>query len=518
MGCGGSKDVSTGQNRSASAGGGGQANASAPQAGGGKGGGAKPKPADGVAPPAKVDGEKFNQAYKLGKSLGEGAFSVVKEGTHKKAGSVFAIKVVTKSKLTEEDAVALKDEISILKELKHPNIIHLYEVYEEPQYYYLVTEIVRGGELFDRVVSKSYYNEKEARDVCKILLGALAYCHENSVAHRDLKPENLLLLSDRNDTDIKLADFGFAKKVSSDACLSTQCGTPGYVAPEILEGVKYGVKSDMWSIGVIVYILLGGYPPFIEENQRDLFRKIRKGQFEFHVEYWGQVSKGAKDLISALITVDPKKRLSAKEALQNSWITGSDASLEGKDLGKNLEAMKTFNAKRKFKAAVKGVVATQKIKSFGKVKKGQVARKLTDDEKADLKETFDMFDKDGGGTISLDELREVMKKMGQTLTERELLEVFNEVDADKNGEIDFDEFTIMMQSTAGDRGERQELVDAFAVFDEDGSGSTSKAEVKEIMEKFGQKLTEAELTQVMKEVDTDGDGQIDFEEFCQMMK
>eukprot|EP00567_Pseudictyota_dubia_P001871 CAMPEP_0197464540 /NCGR_PEP_ID=MMETSP1175-20131217/64075_1 /TAXON_ID=1003142 /ORGANISM="Triceratium dubium, Strain CCMP147" /LENGTH=422 /DNA_ID=CAMNT_0043000521 /DNA_START=3 /DNA_END=1272 /DNA_ORIENTATION=- len=422
--------------------------------------------------------------------------------------------------------------------MDHPNIIRLYDVYEEPQYYYLVTEIVRGGELFDRVVSKSYYNEKEARDVCKILLTTLAYCHRNRVAHRDLKPENLLLLSEKNDTDIKLADFGFAKKVTSEKCLTTQCGTPGYVAPEILEGDPYGTKADMWSIGVIVYILLGGYPPFIEENQKLLFRKIRAGDFEFHVEYWDQVSKDAKDLISALITVDPSKRLSAEQALQNSWITGSDAALAGKDLGKNLEAFKTFNAKRKFKVAVRGVVATNKIKNVGKMpqNRGKVVRELTEEEREELRESFNMFDKDGGGTISLDELREVMKKMGgggtisldelrevmkkmgQHLSEDELVEVFNTVDKDKNGEIDFDEFTDMMQSTAGDRDANRELVDAFAVFDEDGSGNTSRDEVKEIMEKFGQKLTDAELDAVMKEVDTDGDGQIDFDEFCQMMK
>ena len=236
--------------------------------------------------------------------------------------------------------------------MKHNHIINLYDVFDEPSYYYLVTELMLGGELFDRIVTKTFYTEKEARDVCKILFDALGYCHSHAIAHRDLKPENLLLMSRNDDKNIKIADFGFAKKVSSSKCLLTQCGTPGYVAPEILHGVPYGVKADMWSLGVITYILLGGYPPFIEQNQRELFKKIKRGQYEFHVEYWGQISKEAKDLIAGLLTVDPDRRMSAEKALQNPWITGSDEMLDGKDLGVNLEQFRRYNAKRKVRQAV----------------------------------------------------------------------------------------------------------------------------------------------------------------------
>ena len=214
---------------------------------------------------------------------------------------------------------------------------------------------MKGGELFDRIVSKSFYNEKEARDVCTILFEAIGYCHSKSVAHRDLKPENLLLQSEDNDSAIKIADFGFAKRVLTPNSLTTQCGTPGYVAPEILEGVAYDTKSDMWSLGVIIYILLGGYPPFIEQNQRELFRKIRKGQYEFHEEYWGGVSKDAKDLISSLLTVDPAKRISAKEALEHKWMLTDGKKLAAQDLGTNLAEFKKYNARRKFKGAVNAV-------------------------------------------------------------------------------------------------------------------------------------------------------------------
>lgn len=180
-----------------------------------------------------------------------------------------------------------------------------------------------------------------------------------------MKPENLLLVSQTDDKKVKIADFGFAKRVRSPKSLTTQCGTPGYVAPEILEGQKYDTKADMWSVGVILYILLGGYPPFVQTNQRLLFRKIKKGQYEFHPEYWGSVSEDAKNLISSLLNINPDTRLSATEALKNRWILSDAGDLEGKDLGANLEEFKKFNAKRKFKAAVKSVIAINKLSSLG---------------------------------------------------------------------------------------------------------------------------------------------------------
>jgi len=324
------------------------------------------KPAAAQAGASASNGKKtFDSEYKRGKTLGEGAFSVVIEATKKSSGESFAVKVVTKSKLTKEDEIALKDEIQVLGDLKHPHIIRLYDVYEEKDFWYLVTEKMMGGELFDRIVSKSFYNEKEARDVCKILFESIGFCHQHSVAHRDLKPENLLLRSEENDSEIKIADFGFAKKVLTPNSLTTQCGTPGYVAPEILEGLPYDTQSDMWSLGVIVYILLGGYPPFIEQNQRELFRKIRKGQYEFHEEYWGSVSADAKDLISSLLTVKPSKRLTAQDALNHKWMQADASVLAGQSLDANLTELRKYNAKRKFKAAVNAVILANKVTSLG---------------------------------------------------------------------------------------------------------------------------------------------------------
>ncbi|KAL3786600.1 hypothetical protein HJC23_008196 [Cyclotella cryptica] len=299
--------------------------------------------------------------------LGEGAFSTVRVAKHKHSpDQEYAVKIVQRSKLEEVDIVALLDEVSILSSLKScPYIIQLYDFFEEPTHYYLVMESMKGGELFDRIVAKSFYNEKEARGVCRILLEAVAYCHDARIAHRDLKPENLLLRSMEDDLSIKLADFGFAKVVNEPHSLKTQCGTPGYVAPEILNGVPYDEAADMWSVGVILYILLGGYPPFIDENQRKLFRKIRKGEYEFHPEYWSTISDDAKILIRNLLMVDSSQRLSARDALNSNWIAvASDETLDKHDMGANLVQLRKFNGRRKFRAAVASVLAVNKLSNF----------------------------------------------------------------------------------------------------------------------------------------------------------
>ena len=236
----------------------------------------------------------------------------------------------------------------------------LHDFYTEDNYYYLVTEFMEGGELFDRIVEKSYYSEREARDLVKLLLEAIKYCHECNVVHRDLKPENLLLTSRSDDASIKLADFGFAKKIEFDGeGLSTACGTPGYVAPEILQGKTYGRSVDVWSIGVITYILLCGYPPFHDDNHNALFRKIKKGKYQFDSPYWDHISESAKDLITKMLVVDPEKRSTAAELLQHQWVVEKDVATV--QLTSALEELRRFNARRKFKAAVNTVCCIHDI-------------------------------------------------------------------------------------------------------------------------------------------------------------
>ncbi|KAG5179823.1 kinase-like domain-containing protein, partial [Tribonema minus] len=239
----------------------------------------------------------------------------------------YAVKMLTKAKMEPEDEANLLEEVNILRELKHPNIISIYQFYcQEPDNYYVIIEYMQGGELFDRIVKKQFYMEKEARDLCKALLGAIKCCHDRDIVHRDLKPENLLLTSDVDDANIKLADFGFATHlVSARSVLAIlECCTPAYAAPEILRHKPYGTSVDMWSIGVIMYILLGGYPPFKGESRTRLSRKIRTGRFEVHNEYWGSISSDAKDLISELLTVSVTKvrwsRMLEFKVIRATWV------------------------------------------------------------------------------------------------------------------------------------------------------------------------------------------------------
>ena len=288
--------------------------------------------------------------------LGEGAFSKVYKCTNRKTGESFACKIVDKKSLSAQDEEALRSEVEILSKLTSPHVVKCVDFFEEETTFYVVLEYLAGGELFDRIVKKTVYNEAEARELVRTLLSAIKACHDERVVHRDLKPENLLLKSKVDDKDMKVADFGFAVVAENDHCLTTQCGTPGYVAPEILQGTLYGRPVDMWSIGVITYILLGGYPPFYDDNQKMLFRKIKAGSYEFHPDYWKGVSNDAKDLIRNLLVVKPDKRFTAAQALNHTWLKKDVVDLAGNSLSDQLLELRKFNARRKFRSAVKAVM------------------------------------------------------------------------------------------------------------------------------------------------------------------
>jgi len=307
----------------------------------------------------------FAATYELGGELGTGALSVVKEVMDKRTGHRYACKCVKKKNLNLEDQESLLGEAQLMQALAHPNIVVLHGIYYEQQCYFLVMDLIEGGELFDRIVKKEFYTEKEARDLIRVLVDTLKYLHvDRAVVHRDIKPENLLCVSDADDTMIKLCDFGFAARLDPDcpdACLSNLCGTPGYVAPEILKRHKYGAAVDMWSVGVLTYILLGGYPPFYDDDQNRLYAQIKAGSFEFHDVYWASVSGEAKDLISKLLTVDPRQRITAQQVLDHPWIRRADDELAQRDLHSNLAALKRYNAKRKFQAAGKALIAARRL-------------------------------------------------------------------------------------------------------------------------------------------------------------
>jgi len=307
---------------------------------------------------------KFSEAYMLARELGSGAFSVVKLGVNLETGQKTAVKVVPKKKLSEEDYASLLMEIEILSLLDHPHIIRLIETFDEGDNFFIVTDLVEGGELFDRIVSKAHYTEKEARDLIKSLLETLDYMHKIGVVHRDLKPENLLLCSETDDSDIKIADFGFAKRVSDLLPKETACGTPGYVAPEILRGDSYGAEVDIWSMGVICYVLLAGYPPFYDEDQKRLFKKIKEGRYHFHEDYWGNTSPNAINLIQMMLCVDQKKRWTAAQLLQHPWIIEGGEELAKRDLTSSVTVMRKFNARRRLKSAADAVILANRMQKM----------------------------------------------------------------------------------------------------------------------------------------------------------
>ncbi|XP_045078475.1 calcium/calmodulin-dependent protein kinase type IV-like isoform X2 [Coregonus clupeaformis] len=292
------------------------------------------------APDYWIDGSKketLADYYELESELGRGATSVVCRCRQKGTQKPYAVKTLKKT-------------------------IKLKEIFETPSEISLVLELVTGGELFDRVVEKGFYTERDAADAVIQVLEAVAYLHENGVVHRDLKPENLLYATAAPDAPLKIADFGLSKIIDDQVTMKTVCGTPGYCAPEILRGSAYGPEVDVWSVGVITYILLCGFEPFFDDRgDQYMFKRILNCEYEFVSPWWDNVSLNAKDLVRKLIVQDPKKRLTTLQALQHPWVTGKAVNSAHMDTAQ--KKLQEFNARRKLKAAVKAVVASSRLGS-----------------------------------------------------------------------------------------------------------------------------------------------------------
>jgi len=285
----------------------------------------------------------IDKMYEFKTELGRGAFSIVYMAAQRASGQQFAVKVINKKDLGKDYEKNLKMEVDILKKVNHPNIIALKELFDTPDKLYLVMELVTGGELFDKIVEKGSYTESEASQLVRKIVSAVDYLHNLGIVHRDLKPENLLLKRADNDLEIAIADFGLSKIVGQQMMMQTACGTPSYVAPEVLNASGYGKEVDMWSIGVITYILLCGFPPFYGDTVPEIFEQIMEANFDYPEEYWGNVSKEAKDFINRLLVVDSDKRLTAGDALRHPWLA-SGAHGTGKRL--NTEKFKEMVTER----------------------------------------------------------------------------------------------------------------------------------------------------------------------------
>lgn len=299
-----------------------------------------------------INEKEIDHLFKFSRTLGTGTFATVKLAKQIEDGSECAVKIVKRSSLSKDDEKALKLEIQLLQNLHHPNIIGIKEpVCCSHNFVYMPMELMSGGELFDRIVLKDHYSEVEAKNALFEIVTALKYCHDNNIVHRDLKPENILYSSADENATLKLADFGLAYLLKPNELMHLACGTPGYVAPEVLRGLMYGKEVDMWSVGVILYILLCGFPPFYDDNNQKLFAAIIAAKYSFPDPYWADVSKDAKELVSQLIVTDPHKRLTAEQVLLHPWMK----SCSDKHLVHFSESLKAFNSRRKFRAAIHAV-------------------------------------------------------------------------------------------------------------------------------------------------------------------
>jgi len=300
------------------------------------------------------EADELTKKYEVKGELGRGAFSVVKMGINKKTGEKVAIKIIDRNDVGKDYEKNLKMEMDILRRVDHPNIIALHEMIEAGNKLYFVMELVTGGELFDRIVEKGSYSEEDAKVLVRKIVSAIDYLHKQNIAHRDLKPENLLVKSIDDDTEVKIADFGLSKIIDKDKMMQTACGTPGYVAPEVLNAEGYDKEVDMWSVGVITYILLCGFPPFYSESVPEVFEQIMKAEYDYPEEYWDEISAEAKDFIDHLLVVDVAKRLTAEQSLNHPWLRQSSKK-KSTPLGKLQQKMNNWIHIRKeqSKTAVK---------------------------------------------------------------------------------------------------------------------------------------------------------------------
>ncbi|XP_032445488.1 calcium/calmodulin-dependent protein kinase type 1D [Xiphophorus hellerii] len=293
--------------------------------------------------------DDIKKVFDFKEVLGTGAFSEVVLAQEKLTGRMFAVKCIPKKALKGKES-SIENEIAVLRRIKHENIVALEDIYESPDHLYLIMQLVSGGELFDRIVEKGFYTEKDASTLIRQVLDAVNYLHKMGIVHRDLKPENLLYFNPQDESKIMISDFGLSKMEGSGDVMSTACGTPGYVAPEVLAQKPYSKAVDCWSIGVIAYILLCGYPPFYDENDSKLFEQILKADYEFDAPYWDDISDSAKDFISCLMEKDPTKRFTCEQALRHPWIAGDTALCKNIHESVSRQIRKNF-AKSKWRQA-----------------------------------------------------------------------------------------------------------------------------------------------------------------------
>ncbi|XP_032326039.1 calcium/calmodulin-dependent protein kinase type II subunit gamma isoform X18 [Camelus ferus] len=296
---------------------------------------------------------RFTDDYQLFEELGKGAFSVVRRCVKKTSTQEYAAKIINTKKLSARDHQKLEREARICRLLKHPNIVRLHDSISEEGFHYLVFDLVTGGELFEDIVAREYYSEADASHCIHQILESVNHIHQHDIVHRDLKPENLLLASKCKGAAVKLADFGLAIEVQGEQqAWFGFAGTPGYLSPEVLRKDPYGKPVDIWACGVILYILLVGYPPFWDEDQHKLYQQIKAGAYDFPSPEWDTVTPEAKNLINQMLTINPAKRITADQALKHPWVCQRSTVASMMHRQETVECLRKFNARRKLKGAI----------------------------------------------------------------------------------------------------------------------------------------------------------------------
>ncbi|XP_044069380.1 calcium/calmodulin-dependent protein kinase type II subunit gamma isoform X14 [Siniperca chuatsi] len=314
-----------------------------------------------------VTSTRFTDEYQLYEELGKGAFSVVRRCVKKSTGQEYAAKIINTKKLSARDHQKLEREARICRLLKHPNIVRLHESISEEGFHYLVFDLVTGGELFEDIVAREYYSEADASHCINQILESVSHIHQHDIVHRDLKPENLLLASKMKGAAVKLADFGLAIEVQGDQqAWFGFAGTPGYLSPEVLRKDPYGKPVDIWACGVILYILLVGYPPFWDEDQHKLYQQIKAGAYDFPSPEWDTVTPEAKNLINQMLTINPAKRITADQALKHPWVCQRSTVASMMHRQETVECLRKFNARRKLKGAILTTMLVSRNFSVGR--------------------------------------------------------------------------------------------------------------------------------------------------------
>nr|GMD06941.1 calcium-dependent protein kinase-like [Ipomoea batatas] len=445
--------------------------------------------------------EDIKAHYSLGKELGRGQFGVTYLCTEISTRRPYACKSILKRKLvSKNDKEDIKREIQIMQHMSgQPNIVEFKGAFEDRQSVHLVMELCAGGELFDRIIARGHYSERAAADLIRQIVNVVHICHFMGVMHRDLKPENFLLSSKDENAMLKATDFGLSVFIEEGKVYRDIVGSAYYVAPEVLRR-SYGKEADVWSAGVILYILLSGVPPFWAETEKGIFDCVLKGEIDFESDPWPSISNGAKDLVRRMLTLDPRKRISSASVLEHPWLReGGEASDKPIDSAV-LSRMKQFRAMNKLKQLALKVIAEN----------------LSEEEIKGLKAMFANMDTDNSGTITYEELKSGLTRLGSKLTEAEVKQLMEAADVDGNGTIDYIEFiTATMHRHRLERDEH--LYKAFQHFDTDHSGFITRDELKSAMMEYGMG-DEATIKDIIDEVDTDNDGRINYSEFCAMMR